>query len=886
MSTCKIGTTNYDSLQAAINAASIIDIITLLEANTEDVTIIGKNITLELDGFSYKGGVKLSSGGKLTIGDDYVEAENGSITTSYDGGFKNILGSEDIDQIITNANNIIVNGGSGSDYIENYGKNVTINAGAGDCDVYNIGVDASIDGGAGNDFILNEGSNVTIHGDAGEDSIFNEGSNVTINGGADNDTLYTHNGSSNVTMDGGTGDDFIHLDGSNTSGNVIKAGEGDDTISGYISGAGTINVTYTKAEVSGNDVILTTSKGTVLILNAAEQTINLNGTDTVISVNSTDTPTDTPTDTSDDKNVCKIGKTEYKTLQAAIDAAKNKDTITLLKANTENIKVSDKNINIALGDYSYKGNATLSGGKLTIGDDYVEVKSGTVTTSYDGRFKKVIGSDSAEEIKNQAARASVNGGGGNDTITNTGNNVSIDGGAGNDLLVGGNGAEVFVVDEGNNTISGIDENDVIEIKQRTIDGVVAKGNDMILTLDNGDLLTVENAKGKTVKVSDVYTNKGGVKMQFGDGELSVTADDVHHVETDGTPAKVKVDSNYKGNGVFNLSNHNFNDNQNPSFYGNIKDLDASAYDGKATLIGNENGNEIKASKGNSLLNGGAGDDTLVGGDGADTFTAVTGNGNDLIKNFKAGTGDDADKIVINGVIDTVNVEGKNIVLSIDGNDKVTVEGIEGNVFLFENEYTAGKINMNIADKELNVKEDGYYLAVGEDATVKLAEYSGKSKVIDLNNGHFEEKDNITFYGNDKIKELDASDYAGDIALYGNDKDNVIKAGSGNDTLWGGAGNDTLIGGNGEDTFIYKPNNGNDEVQNAGKGDCIKLDGIDVNWCTKVGDELFVGNDVKFEFADGGSFLVKNGQADGITYEVEGKTYSVVKTASGSHWQEK
>ncbi len=194
--------------------------------------------------------------------------------------------------------------------------------------------------------------------------------------------------------------------------------------------------------------------------------------------------------------------------------------------------------------------------------------------------------------------------------------------------------------------------------------------------------------------------------------------------------------------------------------------------------------------------------------------------------------------------------------------------------------------MTIADKELNVKEDGYYLAAGNDATVKLAEYSGNSKAANLADGHFDtNKDALTFYGD--IKELDAEGYVEDIALYGNNKDNVIKAGSGNDTLWGGnGGNDTLIGGEGEDTFIYKQGNGNDEVQNAGNGDCIKLDGIDVSWCTKVCNELFVGNDVKFEFADGGSFLVKNGQAEGITYEVEGKQYSVVKTASGSEWKVK
>ncbi|EJM69692.1 calcium-binding protein, partial [Pseudomonas sp. GM55] len=50
---------------------------------------------------------------------------------------------------------------------------------------------------------------------------------------------------------------------------------------------------------------------------------------------------------------------------------------------------------------------------------------------------------------------------------------------------------------------------------------------------------------------------------------------------------------------------------------------------------------------------------------------------------------------------------------------------------------------------------------------------------------------------------------------GNELDNVIVGGAGNDVLIGGAGNDTQVGGAGNDIFVFGPGFGNDAILSFG-----------------------------------------------------------------------
>ena len=85
-------------------------------------------------------------------------------------------------------------------------------------------------------------------------------------------------------------------------------------------------------------------------------------------------------------NAAKIGKTEYKTLQDAITAAKDGETVVLLKDVTENVTATNKTIILDLNGHKVDGDSkdtvlTINGGNVTLTGD------GTITggAGYNGQ---------------------------------------------------------------------------------------------------------------------------------------------------------------------------------------------------------------------------------------------------------------------------------------------------------------------------------------------------------------------------------------------------------------------------------------------------------------------------------------------------------------------
>ena len=79
------------------------------------------------------------------------------------------------------------------------------------------------------------------------------------------------------------------------------------------------------------------------------------------------------------------------------------------------------------------------------------------------------------------------------------------------------------------------------------------------------------------------------------------------------------------------------DGTDGKIYNNVNEIDAEAYSGQTTLVGNAMDNVITASKGKSSLWGGAGDydDTLIGSNNYNEFFYLKGNGDDVIKSAKS-----------------------------------------------------------------------------------------------------------------------------------------------------------------------------------------------------------------------------------------------------------
>ena len=132
---------------------------------------------------------------------------------------------------------MMIDGGSGSDTLEGGSGNDTINASHGDDTIIGNAGNDYLDGGNGNDTLFGGDGNDEVIGSHGNDNLFGgdgddllDGGNNEdrLEGGAGNDTLIGFNGRD--ILIGGAGDD--RLDGGNDD-DVLDGGDGDDYLSGF-----------------------------------------------------------------------------------------------------------------------------------------------------------------------------------------------------------------------------------------------------------------------------------------------------------------------------------------------------------------------------------------------------------------------------------------------------------------------------------------------------------------------------------------------------------------------------------------------------------------------------------------------------------------------------
>ena len=276
----------------------------------------------------------------------------------------------------------------------------------------------------------------------------------------------------------------------------------------------------------------------------------------------------------------------------------------------------------------------------------------------------------------------------NTLIAGTGANSIWGGGASNDLLVGAAGNEnkddstefFFLAGDGKDTITnfeyvtpdGYNTNaDKISTGETAVDKVQVDGSDVIITLATGtDRLRIEGAAGKDFQIENNFDT---VTAQVNETELTYDGAADYFVAT-GKNAKLTVVEDSDNNAEIWLNNDPRG--TDAQFHGDIKTVDASAFTGNATLVGNDNNNVLIGGSGNNSLWGGShGDDSLVGGDGDDLFWYELGNGNDTISNVG-----DNDTINLFGVsLDDFAVtgealfDGNNVVAKFKNGDTLTIE---------------------------------------------------------------------------------------------------------------------------------------------------------------------------------------------------------------------
>ena len=697
---------------------------------------------------------------------------------------------------VTLVNITSINGESGNDTITGTSSSNTISGGVGENVLYGgnsndlflvtatSGEFDSIDGGGGNDTIEAIANNTTIGAYLGIKNIdtitANNFTGVYIQGYSTNDTLnFSATTLIGITsIDGGAGNDTITGSSGNDTisggagADTLTGGGGNDTVSYASSGAVTINLNLTTAQV-GND-----AAGD--ILSGFENVIGSNGNDTLIGDANNNTLTggsgNDVLDGGDGNDVFLVSGSGqgYDTIDGGtgnntIEAMSNGTVIGISSiANVENISangftgVSISGVSNTATTLNFSGdtltgiasiiggtgNDTITGG---IGSDTIYGGGGADTITGGGGNDTLtfasIGAAVTVDLADSSQNAgfaqgevlsgilNITGSGGNDTLTGDANNNTIIGGNGNDTMSGGDGNDVFI-------ISGTGQgNDII-------DG--GTGNDTIAAAANGTVISL-------ISVANVE---------------NVTAVGYTGVTISGTA----------NNDTLNFSGATFT---------NI------------TSIGGGAGNDIiTGSVGDDTISGGTGADTIDGGGGNDTLTYATSTAGVVVDLTAASqSGGDAQGDVLSRIVNLIGTN-YNDTLTGDANNN-TLSGGAGNDTLNGGAGNDVLIGGNGTDLMAGgTGNDTYYVDYAADV---ITENSGEGNDTVLTTANYVLPANVealTFIG------------TGNFTGTGNSGANTITGGSGNDTLDGGGGGDLDIGGGGTDTFVYGPGYGYLEISDA------------------------------------------------------------------------
>jgi Ca2+-binding RTX toxin-like protein len=560
---------------------------------------------------------------------------------------------------------LTINAGAGND-------TVTINS-ADDALVPNDSSNMSsqsvvINGDAGNDVLIGSATlNDVMNGGAGADVVNGRSGNDTLNGDADNDTLLGGGGDDNLF--GGDGEDRIKGQGGV---DTVGGGAGNDTIEG---GAGSSAL----REEGNVDLTIRTSGDTIILEGLGTDII----TGTFVTVELIGGSSGNRLDASDYAgNVTLNGAGGDDTLIGTrnVDSLIGGDgTDRAVLRVRGNVAVTDLRVFGPGGDFLDSVDAL----QIEIDDDTgARVDASTYTL---GRVT-IIGGAGRDTIIGSAQNDFLNGRGGRDQIFGGDGNDRLLGGGSSDLLVGGNGRDTILGNSGIDTISGGEGNDRLVggnnrsvLREEGFAGdVTVASNGQAATLtglgnDNlqGSFTTVELIGGDGPNKIDASGYKFAITLQGGGGDDTLIGgsqsdlldggDGVDQIQQTVDLEQILADTLVTGRGADTLSSIEEAVLIGGEFGTNI---DASAFTGATTLIGNGGGDTLIGGSNNDVLSGGDGNDKIFGVGGNDTADGAAGDDSIL--------GGDGDDVLLGGSgNDTLLGEGGNdTLLGEDGDDSI------------------------------------------------------------------------------------------------------------------------------------------------------------------------------------------------------------------------
>lgn len=429
------------------------------------------------------------------------------------------------------------------------------------------------------------------------------------------------------------------------------------------------------------------------------------------------------------------------------------------------------------------------------------------------------------------------------SLTWTGNSaVILEGNAGNDSLTGGSADDYLTGDAGNDSLQG------------------GAGNDQLNGGDGADTL---NGNGG----ADRLNGGAGADRYYVDN----AADQVLETDASSTGG---TDTVYSYLAAYSLG-------------ANVENLRLMS-NGSATGTGNALNNLIYAGKGNNLLDGAQGLDTLSYAYASSAVTAslatdaaqsTGGSGTDTLRNFENLTGSNYNDILTgNSAVNTLNGgAGADTLQGGDGSDTYHVDNsgdlvVETNssistggtdsVFSYLGSYSLGAHVENLrimastaANGTGNALNNLIYAGAGNNtldggAGTDTASYAYASAAVSVNLGSTSAQA-TGGSGSDtliNVENLTGSKY--NDTLVGSGGKNKLTGGTGNDLLIGGEGTDSLYGGSGADRFDF---NALSEMGlgalrdvigdfKSSEGDRIDLSTLDANGATTTNDAFsFIGS---------------------------------------------
>jgi Ca2+-binding RTX toxin-like protein len=371
----------------------------------------------------------------------------------------------------------------------------------------------------------------------------------------------------------------------------------------------------------------------------------------------------------------------------------------------------------------------------------------------------------------------------------------IRGGDGNDLLIGTAGDDVLLGGAGNDTLLGGEGDDVLDGGTGADVMAGGAGDDVYLVDDSSDVVVEQAGEG----IDTIVALTATVPVV----DLAATP----HVEN--LVASGTADFTGIGNGLDNI---------------------IASGGGDDVLLGGAGDDVLTAGAGDDVLDGGTGADVMAGGagddvyivdDAADVVVELEGEGSDTIVAATAtvpfidlgdtpgveslvATGD-ADFTGIGNVLDNeiTSGGGDDVLLGGAGDDVLTAgagdDVLDGGAGA---DVMAGGAGDDVylvddaADAVIEQEGEGVDTIVADTATVPVIDLGATPAVENLQaNGSAD----FVGIGNDLDNTITSG--AGDDILLGGAGDDVLAGGAGDDVLDGGTGIDLMAGGTGDDVYL-------------------------------------------------------------------------------------